>query len=169
MIIYDNHFNTNEWLIVAGLCFELIILILLPKRFPRKISIAFFMCGVFTGFFFDHSLSVEPVNFYDVNDNSSFEVMDFLSYWTYGLVSYLFFYIYDWLRNISIPFYILLWSVASTGIELFSSYTGIFHYRDGYSPNYSFVIYLLVQSLWIAFYYRFYGSNTTSTRREKMV
>ncbi|MDQ0198233.1 hypothetical protein J2S10_001374 [Neobacillus ginsengisoli] len=160
MNVYDNHFNSNEWFIVVGLCIGTITLFFLPKRFPRKTSIVFFTCGVFSGFFFDHSLSVEPVNFYDVNDNSSYQFIDFLSYVTYGPLSYLFFYFFDRLRPVSIPIYILIWSLISLGMEWSATYFGVFHYRHGYKLFYSLPIYLIVQSCWIVLYHRYHGSNS---------
>lgn len=162
MIIYDNHFNSNEWFIIVGLLIGIITLIIIPKRFPIKTAIVFFMCGFFTGFFFDHSLSVEPVSYYDVNDKSSYQIMDFLSYITYGPVSYLFFHIYDRLRPVSIPIYILIGSLISTGLEWGAVHAGIFHYRHGYNLYFSFPIYLLVQSCWLALYYRYHRSNSYS-------
>lgn len=116
------------------------IVILLPKRFPRKNAIVYFMSGVFSGFFFDHSLSVEPVSFYDVNDVSKYEFMDFLSYWTYGPMSYLFCYIYDWLqiKPSRIPIYLLIWSLIAVGFEWLAVAAGVFHYQQGYKLSYSF-------------------------------
>lgn len=156
MIVYDTHFNLNEWFIVLGLCIEVVTLILIPKRFSKKVVLIFLLCGIFSGFFFDHTLSVLPVNFYDVNDNSSYQVFDFLSYIPYGLMSYLFFYFYDLLKPKSIQFYILSWAVFSFGLEWLSFMVGVFHYKKGYSMFFSFPIYLFVFNCWILFYNRFY-------------
>lgn len=164
MIVYDNRFNFNEWFILLGLCLGFLIIWLLPKRFPKRFSIIFFMCGVYTGFFFDHSLSVEPVNFYDVNDKSSYQFFDFLSYVSFGPVSYLFFYIYDRLKPASAPLYILIWAFIYIGIEGLSDWMGVYHYRHGYKIYYSFVIYLIVNSFWIGFYHRFYGTKSSETQ-----
>ncbi|GMA59564.1 hypothetical protein GCM10025859_59310 [Alicyclobacillus fastidiosus] len=38
------------------------------------------------------------MSFYDVNDTSKFEFMDFVSYWMYGPVSYVFFFLYHFLK-----------------------------------------------------------------------
>lgn len=151
--VYDNHFNLNEWAILIGLLIGMITILLLPKRFPRKTSIVFFMCGVYTGFFFDHSLSVEPVGFYDVNDKSTYQLMDFISYLTFGPNSYLFFYLYDRFRSISVPFYILVWAIIDLGFEWIDRKVGIYHYLHGFTEYYSFPIYLFVNTIWIWFYY----------------
>lgn len=155
MIVYDHGFNLNEWSIVIGLCVDSILMMILPKRFPRKTTVVFYMLGVFTGFFFDHSLSVEPVSFYDVNDNSSYQIMDFVSYFCYGPYSYMFFYFYDRIKPRSTPLYILVWSLLSTGIGMYYSYAGVFHFRHGYTFYYSFLIYLMVYSCWIFLYHRY--------------
>jgi hypothetical protein len=152
--VYDNHFNLNEWTILGALFVSVITVVLLPRRFPLKKSIVFFVCGIFTGFVFDHSVSVQPVSYYDVNDNSSYQFFDFLSYLTFGPKSYLFFYIYDRVKPFSKSIYILLWSLFDTGIEYCADLVGVYHYNHGYTIFYSFPIYLLVCSCWLGFYYR---------------
>ena len=153
-IRYDNNFNENEWFIVISLFVGTLLVFLLPKRFTKKTTCVYLMCGVFFGFFFDHTLSVLPVRYYVINDSSSFELMDFLSHVMYAPLSYLFFYLYDCFK-IKPQFsllYILVWAFVSVGIERFSETIGIFHYQHGYKIYYSFVIYLLVESFWVLFY-----------------
>ena len=157
MIVYDTRFNANEWFVIVGLCVGVVLTVVFPRRFSRQVAAVFFMCGVYSGFFFDHSLSVEPVSFYDVNDVSKFQMMDFISYWMYGAVSYFFFYIYDrlQLKASYIPLYILVWSLACMGAEWIAVLCGVYHYSHGYKFIYCFPIYLLVQSAWMALYYTF--------------
>jgi len=163
VICYDHHFNTNEWFILISLFIGILMILFLPKRFSKKETCVFFMCGVFTGFVFDHTLSVLPVIYYVINDRSSFELMDFFSHVMYGPFSYFFFYLYD-LINIKPRFslvYILVWAFVSVGIEKICERIGVFHYEHGYTIYYSFVIYLMVVSLWV-FFYRVinkYGDN----------
>ncbi len=159
MITYDNRFNLNEWTILMGLLIGTMTVIFLPKRFSNKATIIFVMCGIFTGFFFDHSVSVEPVSFYDVNDHSTYEWIDFLSYLDFGLISYLYFYILEcvpFFGRIK-PVYILLWSVIYIGMEYIADLMGIYHYQHGYKIYYSFPIYLFICSIWFGFYYRFHN------------
>ncbi|MEH7106998.1 MULTISPECIES: hypothetical protein [Bacillaceae] len=154
IIRYVNHFNANEWFIVASLCVGTIVVLLLPKRFTKKETAVYLMCGMFFGFFFDHTLSVLPVSFYVINDRGSFELMDFLSHVIYAPYSYLFFYLYDFFRikpHFSLV-YILVWAFLSVGFERFSVIIGIFRYQHGYNIYYSFVIYLLVISFWVLFF-----------------
>ncbi|MFK9091688.1 hypothetical protein [Bacillus salipaludis] len=152
---YDHHFNGNEWFVIIALIFGILVVYFLPWRFPKQIAIVFVGCGIFFGFFFDQTLSVLPVSFYDIGDTSHFEVIDFLSQCMYGPYSYLFFYLYDRL-TISprfSPIYILVWTFISTGFEKVADMIGVFHYKHGYNIYFSFVLYLGVLSIWVMFYY----------------
>jgi len=154
VIRYDDHFNANEWFIIISLFVGILVVRLLPKRFTRKTTSVYLMCGVFFGFLFDHTLSVLPVSYYVINDSSSFELMDFLSHVMYAPYSYLFFYLYDFLSikpRLSL-LYVLVWAIVSVGIERFCETIGVFHYQHGYTIYYSFVIYLFVISFWVLFY-----------------
>lgn len=166
MIVYDNRFNANEWFVITAVLVGLAVVALLPKRFPRKASLVFYMCGVYSGFFFDHSLSVEPKSFYDVNDTSMFQVMDFISYWMYGPVSYLFFYVLDVLRLPIrfLPLYVFAWTLADLVLETFATHAGVFHYRHGYGIAFSMPVYLLTHSAWLVLYfaYRRIASSASS-------
>ncbi len=160
---YDHHFNMNEWFIVIALIIGILTILGLPRRFPRKTSGVYILCGIFCGFVFDHTLSVFPVSYYAINDTSKFETMDFLSHVMYGPYSYLFFYLYD-LVHIKAHHslvYIMAWALMSVGFERLSAAVGIFHYRHGYSIYYSFAIYLVVISGWVLLYYalRAYGDK----------
>ncbi len=153
-IRYGQHFGANEWFILSAFVVGALLVLLAPRRFNPKTSSVFLMCGVFFGFFFDHTLSVFPVSFYRINDTSKFETMDFISHIIYAPVSYFFFYLYD-LFHIRIRnslLYVLAWAFASCGFERISEAAGVFHYENGYKILYSFVIYLVVQTLWVFFY-----------------
>ncbi|MFC4810881.1 hypothetical protein [Paenibacillus sp. GCM10023250] len=165
MIIYDTRFNMNEWFVLSGFVIGIGLVLILPKRFTLQQSILFYMCGAYSGFFFDHSLSVTPLSLYDVNDTSDYEWIDFLSYFAYGAVAYMFFYVYDKfrIRPAYIPVYILIWSLASVGFEWISVKLGVFHYNYGYKLAYSFAIYLFVQTAWIALFFRYGRGNAGNT------
>lgn len=153
--IYDQQFNANEWAVILLLCAGIFTISVLPRRFSAKLSVLFFMCGVTFGFLFDHVLSVIPISFYDVNDTSRFQIIDFVSYWMYGPISYVFFYVYDALhvRVKFSPIYILVTTLISSGLERICALVGIFHYDHGYSIGISFVIYLMVHSVWVWLFY----------------
>lgn len=145
---------SNELYIIIALILGAITVYKLPQRFTKQATYLFLVCGMFFGFFFDHTLSALPVSYYQINDSSNFELMDFLSHVMYGPYGYLFFYLYDYFKikpQLSL-IYILVWALISTGIEQISEYLGVFHYENGYTIYYSFSIYLLVHSSWVIFY-----------------
>ncbi len=156
--VYDTQFNANEWFVIIGLCLGLFIMFKLPSRFPRKLSILFFLCGVTYGTLADHYIGTVPTSFYDTGDSSDFNFADVPSLLRYGPYSYLFFYIYDLLkiRTNLIPLYILSWSLVSTVIEWTGVQIGVFHYSNGYWLGISFMIYLLVHSIWVIFFILWY-------------
>lgn len=153
-IIYDNSFNKNELFTIFSLLIGLILMWKLKKIFSFKEILLYFLFGVFFGIFFDHTISVPPVDYYDVNDKSSFELIDFLTYIMYGPYSYILVYFYDYFKiKISYtPTYILLWTSIAIFMEFISKLIGIFHYKNGYNIYYSLPIYLLVYSFLICLY-----------------
>ncbi len=162
-IRFDNNFNANEWFIVISLFIGILVVLVLPKRYTKKTTIVYLICGMFFGFIFDHTLSVFPISYYIINDSNTFEFMDFLSHVMYGAYSYLFFYLYDFFNikpRLSL-IYILVWTLISVGFEGISVFIGVFHYENGYKIYYSFVIYLLVISFWLVLHrsIRTYGEK----------
>lgn len=154
-IIYDTHFNANEWFVSIGLLVGLILMWVLPNRFPRKLVIIYFTLGVTFGALSDHYIGTVPVSFYDTSDTSVFDLADVPSIIMYGAYTYLFFYLYD-LMKIKNKFnmvYILSWSFTSTMIEWVAVQLGVFHYLKGYWLGISFTIYLLVHSSWVLFFH----------------
>lgn len=154
-IVYDNRFNWNEWFVIVGLLLGGATVVILPRRFSRKLSVIFFLFGVTSGSFFDLTLGVLPVSFYDVGDESSYQFMDFLSLIMYGPFSYLFFYLYDFMkvRPKYCPLYILGSALVSLGFESIGYRVGVFHYSHGYGWQISFIIYLVLESLWLLLFY----------------
>lgn len=155
MKVYEQAFNENEWFIIGSLIALHSALWFAPKIFSRLEAIALYLFGINTVLFFDHTISVKPWDFYDVNDTSAFQFMDFLSYVSYGPYSYFFIYLYVKLRisGVRTILYILLWSALSMLMEWIGVKLGMMHYDKGYQMKWSFPIYLSVQSLLLLFYY----------------
>ncbi len=154
-IVYDNAFNWNEWFIIISIISLSILVWITPKIFSLLEGTAFFIYGIYIGLFFDHTISIQPWDFYDVNDSSEYQVMDFLSYLMYGPYSYFFIYFYVKLRikgfmNI---LYVLIWTSFSLLMEWFTLKIGIFHFDKGYKMYWSIPIYMLVQSLLIVYFH----------------
>ncbi|WP_079506753.1 hypothetical protein [Mesobacillus jeotgali] len=155
MKIYEDAFNQNEWFIIGSLLVLHGALWFAPKIFSKIETIAYYLFGVSVVLFFDHTISVKPWDFYDVNDNSSYQFIDFLSYITYGPYSYFFIYFYErWkVSGLKTIPYILIWSAFSVLMEWIGVQIGMMHYEKGYKMHWSFPIYFSVQSLLLAFYH----------------
>ncbi|MCM0647974.1 hypothetical protein NBE98_06255 [Clostridium swellfunianum] len=158
--LYDTAFNKNEWTIIVFLFVGLILMVKLKKIFSFKQTIVYFLFGFFTGILCDHILSTPPIDLYDVGDNSSYEIMDFITYLMFSPFSYIFVYVYK-RANIKLkytPIYILLYSIIATLSELLADFLGVFHYKNGYTLYNSFPTYLLVFTCEI-YLYKFLSSG----------
>ena len=156
IIYYDNKFNGNEWFIILLLIITYTLVLLLPKRFPLLISIIFLLYGITAGHFFDHTISIQPFDYYDVNDNSYYNVFDFLSYVMYGPFSYFIAYVYHKfkLKKQHVLFYIISWSLIALSFEWVGVKLGVYHYKKGYHIIISFLIYLGINSVFMTLYYK---------------
>lgn len=84
-------FDLNEWLITIGLFLLIILMLLLPKRFPHTITILILMFCMVTPIILDTMIATKPFDFYNFNDTSKFEVFDFLLWFFYAPFSYFFY------------------------------------------------------------------------------
>jgi len=161
--VYDEKFNSNVWFILCLLIIGILVVWKLPRRFPLIESLVYFMYLVFLGIIFDHTIGIKPFDYYDVNNSSSYQFIDFLSYITFGPFGYLFIYIYDFLKikNSYNTIYIFLWSVSALGTEYIADLFGVFHYKNGYEIYYSFPIYLLLLTSNL-FLYKLLNSKKTN-------
>ena len=146
VIVYDQKFNSNEWFIIAALIIGVIQVWKLPKRFPMKESLVYFIYFIFLGMIFDLTIGIRPFDYYDVNDKSSYQLMDFLSHLAYGPFGYLYIYFYDFfkIKNSYNTIYIFIWAISALVTEYIAHVLGVFHYKNGYEIYYSFPIYLLI-------------------------
>lgn len=148
---YDHQFNANEWFVLVTLVIGFLLFFIIPKRFSVKERIFFLLFGMYSGKFFDHTISIKPFDFYDVNDNSSYQLIDFASYAMFAPFGYFFMYIYDklQLKKWMVILYILTWSIIAIVIEYIATKLGVYHYKNGYKLLYGLPIYILTQSLLI--------------------
>ena len=156
IIYYDNKFNQNELFVLILLITTYIIVFSLPKRFPRLISAIFILYAIAWGHFCDHTVSIKPFDFYDVNDSSAYQIFDFLSYLMYGPFGYFIVYFFDRLKlkkQHAIP-YTLLWSLIALGLEYTALKMGVYHYQKGWKMQYSIPAYLLIISVLLIMYYK---------------
>jgi len=155
MKVYDHGFNENEWFVIASILVMNLAIWLAPRIFSKLEALGYYIFGIYIGLFYDHTISTKPWDFYDVNDNSSYQFIDFLSYIMYGPYGYFFLYFYvKWnIRGLKTIPYILIWSLFSLLMEWIGLKVGLFHFDKGYKMYWSFPIYLLSQSMMILYYH----------------
>ncbi|TCP29048.1 hypothetical protein EV207_11384 [Scopulibacillus darangshiensis] len=144
IVYYDNTFNENEWFIIIVIIILNLLIFLLPRRFPFEISAILYLVGITNGVVYDDTIGSHLFDLFDINDDSKYSFMDFMTYFMYGPFAYLLIYIQDrfQLHGILLVTYILIWSVFSTGFETLATLLGVFHYKNGYNLYYSFPIYV---------------------------
>lgn len=154
MKVYDTAFNQNEWYVIGSIFVLNLAIWLMPKIFTKLEALGFYIFGIYTGLFYDHTISIKPWDYYDVNDTSSYQFIDFLSYIMYGPFGYFFLYFYaKWkLKGFKIIVYILVWSGFSLLMEWIGLKVGLFHFDKGYKMYFSFPIYMLSQTMLLLFY-----------------
>lgn len=153
-VVYSNSFDKNEWLISLALVIGYTLAFKYRKRFPPKVFLIHLMYGIFFGMTFDKTISLQPFDFYDVNDSSKYEIMDLFTYLMYGPYGYFYIYFYDYfkIRAKYTAAYILGGAALSALMEFFAASLGVYHYKLGYTPFYSFPIYLVVLSFHVYLY-----------------
>lgn len=157
-IIYDTSFNWNEWIVLILIIVGFTTYFILPKIFSTSVTVVIMLYGVVVGLMFDHTIAIKPIDLYDVGDESKYQLFDLFSYTMYAPFGYLYIYLYEKFKLPSKKYwlilYIFFWSIVGIGVEWVGVVTGIFHYKNGYKINYSFPIYLFVQSslIWLYHY-----------------
>jgi hypothetical protein len=126
--VYDNSFNANEWYVIFLLVTLNILVLVIPKIFSLLEGIAYYLYGFYIGIFFDHTISIRPWDFYDVNDTSSYQFVDLLSYFMFCSPSYLFMYFYVKLRikRFKHIIYVLAWTCVSILMEWVGVKVGLY-------------------------------------------
>jgi hypothetical protein len=156
LVRYDQSFDANEIFVLIVTVIGYLAVYLARKQFSLKMLLICLLFGIYTGFFFDHTISLYPMNYYDVNEVSKFELFDFISYVMYGPFSYFFIYLWEklQLQTRHAVAYILCWSLIGLLTEAVAHKVGIYHYREGFSIFYSFTFYPIVQLIWLNLYWK---------------
>jgi hypothetical protein len=154
-VIYERSFDANEWFVITSLILLGVLVWITPKRFTFLEGTAYLLFGVCFGMFFDHTISVKPWDYYDVNDSSAYQLMDFLSYVMYGPFGYFFLYFYEKLRisGYTNVLYLAGWVMVAMLLEYIGLIIGLFHFDKGYKMYWSIPIYLFMISLLILYYH----------------
>ncbi|OLS33688.1 hypothetical protein [Bacillus sp. MRMR6] len=159
MILWET-FDKNEIYILVSLVVAYGAFFFLPKRLPREITIMFLVWGFASSTLFDFTIGGGLLDFYKVNDSNKYELSDLLTYFLFAPISYFFIYFYERFKinKNRFIFYILGWALVGLGMEVVSRWMGLTHYQKGYDIEYSFVVFLVVQTT-TALYYEFVKSK----------
>ncbi|MGY0693952.1 hypothetical protein ACW2QC_14375 [Virgibacillus sp. FSP13] len=148
------HFDKNEIYILSVLVVLCIILFLLPKRFPRDVTMLFFIWGFACSTLFDFTIGGGLIDFYKTNDLNGYELFDLLTYVMFAPISYLFIYLYDVLgiNKKTFIWYILVWTISGLGAEWMSTMMGVTEHQNGYQTPYSVAVFLVVLTVTALYY-----------------
>jgi len=118
----------------------------LPVRLPKSVSALIMVISLAIPLSLDHSIGVPPIDLYDTNIFPWLTLSELPTWGLYPISGYLFIYFYDkWkIKGLSIPIYVLAWTLFGTVFEAIAVSFGVFIYK-GWALRYSFLIYLIVQ------------------------
>jgi hypothetical protein len=172
-IIYDDRFNSNEWLVISLIVIGFGAILLFPKPFTKTQALFNLLIGIVFGLMFDHTIALPPFDYYDVGDQAQYQLFDIFSYTMYGPFGYFFVYFYYKfrIRSYFTMLYIGIWTLSGIALEWVGLLTGIFHYKNGYQLYYSVPIYLFLQSLHLLLYHFIFKKedDAESTKKEELI
>ncbi|PYI53872.1 hypothetical protein [Paenibacillus flagellatus] len=165
-MIWPQRFDANEWFLLSALAVMAVLFFVMPRRFPKSVTIVFLALGVGIPMYADFLIAPKPFDLYDVNDTGNYELFEILFYFVYAPFAYFFVYFFDrWnVRGLGIAGYVVVWSAFAVAFEALAARLHVFHYK-GWTLGYSSLVYLVVQSLYLAFYYRI-KRTYAATKRE---
>ncbi|HEY0827606.1 MAG TPA: CBO0543 family protein, partial [Bacilli bacterium] len=145
MILYPpERFDLNEWFILLTATTVILIVLLLPKRFPPALTAFILLFNVFLGQTVDFLIGVPPYDLYDVNDSPKYEITDFVLYFSsYPSVAYTMLHFYDkWeVKGSRVILYIGGWSFLTMGLEWAAELAHVFKYKE-WRLWYSLLVYI---------------------------
>lgn len=146
-------FDQNEWYLIIALFITYIFVLILPRRFPKSITILIFLFASTVARVSDHILAGPNLDLYDVMDTTKFELFDLISYFLYAPFAYFFVYFYDkWnIKGFFLFLYIIVCSFGGVSFEWLSHYFHVIEYK-WWKLLYSLTVYLIVQPVTLIFY-----------------
>ena len=155
MILPFHDFDANDWFILGCVAIGYLLVYRLRRTFPTSLMLLIMLFSLSLAKGADHTLGIKPLDWYDTNEIPVFDVADFMTWFIYPAAGFLFIHGYHRLRiqGLEIPLYILFSSAFAAGFEALCVQVQIFIYKE-WNLGYSFVIYLVAQSLTLAFYHK---------------
>ncbi|MFD2444240.1 hypothetical protein ACFSO7_09685 [Bacillus sp. CGMCC 1.16607] len=154
MKFVENSFGLNDYFILILIVVLWAIYFLLPIKFSKQVSILIGLYCITVSSVLDNTFGALAFDYYDIMDGPDYTIMDIAVYLIYPPFGLFFIYLFEKLRisrKTYLPF-IFVCSLFSLGFEWFSHLMNVFEYKNGYGIRYSLFIYIIVQSLFIAFY-----------------
>jgi len=153
VILWFQDFDQNEWFILACLLIAYAVAFRLPRPFPKSFVVLIGLFALSLAKSADHTLGVDPLDYYDTNEIPVFDATDFATWLLYPVAGYLFVAVFHRfrIRGLAIPAFVLVCSAAALGFELICVRFRVFIYKE-WEPGYSFLVYMLAQSATILFY-----------------
>ncbi|MDB4866049.1 MAG: hypothetical protein JWR03_382 [Cohnella sp.] len=143
-------FDANEWYILINSTCGYLWLFFSPKRFPHSISVLLVLFCVSAAIIYDHAIAGPPLDWYNINDYTKYELFDVFTYFMYAPYALLCVYLYDKFKPKGLWFtaYIVLWSLLCVGFEWLAMICHVFKFHK-WSLVYSFSVYLIMTSLYL--------------------
>lgn len=156
MILWE-HFDRNEWYVMAMLVIAYGALILLPKRLPPKWMVLGLVWGFASSTLFDFTIGGGLIDFYVVNDSDRYELTDLLVYFLFATFAYFFIYFFEVLKisKKTLIYYIIGWTIVAFIMQWVSEWMRLTEYQKGYKMEYNIVVFLIIQTITGWFYSRF--------------
>ncbi|RIX60091.1 hypothetical protein D3P08_00415 [Paenibacillus nanensis] len=156
MILWE-HFDRNEWYIMAMLILTYGAVLLLPKRVEAKWRILALVWGFASSTFFDFTIGGGLIDFYVVNDSDRYELTDLLVYILFATFAYFFIYFYEVLKigKKTLVYYIVGWTIVAFAMQWVSEWMRLTDYQRGYKMEYNIVVFLVIQTITGLYYNRF--------------
>jgi hypothetical protein len=153
-VILWEHFDRNEWFVLAMLIISYAIVILLPKRVPTSVMILGLIWGFASSTLFDFTIGGGLMDFYRVNDSNRYEITDLLTYFMFAPFGYLFVYFYEVLKigKKTLMFYIIGWTLLGVGVQWVAEWMNMTYYQKGYKLEYNIAVFLVIQTITGLFY-----------------
>lgn len=147
-------FDKNEIYIIIAFIIVYAIFFMLPKRFPRDVTIFCLVWGFACSTLFDFTIGGGLIDLYRTNDLNAYELFDLVTYIMFAPISYFFIYLYDALsiNKKTFIWFVIVWTMAGLGAEWISTKMGVTIHQQGYQIPYSVAVFLIVQTATLLYY-----------------
>lgn len=143
------HFNANEWFVIATSLLMIAVFLILPRRFTVTQIIVILVFNFFAGTTGDTFLGGPPYNFYDIMDRPSFGYFDLSTYiFDFPLTAYVVIYFFDkWqIKGLLLFGYLLGWAIVTLIMERIADLVNVFTYNHWHLYD-SLIVYFISYGL----------------------